>query len=291
MQTTRPEVTSQFAVRAMTIQDVPAGLRLCRASGWNQLEEDWRCFLELEGGSCWLAERNSTPCGTVAVLRYDTGFAWLAMMLVDPAQRGQGVGSFLMDAALAALEKLYVRLDATPAGAPLYGRYGFRTETELARMKGNVDVRRLPGSGGRVRPIAPGDLSAVLARDRKVFGADRGALLHAFYRVAPQFAWMKERGGELQGYCFGRPGYLYNSLGPVVADSVSSAGDVVSACLAPQSGRSFALDMPRGLTEWIAWLEWCGFTMERPFFRMCRQESIPWGSPECQFGIAGPEFG
>jgi len=32
--------TSDFVLRAMTAQDIAGGLRLCRASGWNQLEAD-----------------------------------------------------------------------------------------------------------------------------------------------------------------------------------------------------------------------------------------------------------
>src|ERR1700722_5600860 len=186
MQTARPEVTSRFLVRAMTLQDVPAGLRLCRASGWNQLADDWRRFLEIDGGSCWLAEKDSLTAGTIAVLRYVDSFAWLAMTLVDPEQRGQGLGSIMMDTALAALDGFCVRLDATPAGEPLYRRYGFSPEYELARMKVTVDAERFSKSKGRARPMEAGDIAAVLVRDREVFGADRSALLHSFYRSAPE---------------------------------------------------------------------------------------------------------
>ena len=36
-------------LRAMTMEDIPGGLRLCRAGGWNQLEEDWRLFIDSPG--------------------------------------------------------------------------------------------------------------------------------------------------------------------------------------------------------------------------------------------------
>jgi hypothetical protein len=32
----------------MTASDISAGLRLCRLSGWNQLECDWTLFFETE---------------------------------------------------------------------------------------------------------------------------------------------------------------------------------------------------------------------------------------------------
>ena len=41
---------SGLLYREMTISDIPAGLRLCRAARWNQLEPDWRVFLEARPG-------------------------------------------------------------------------------------------------------------------------------------------------------------------------------------------------------------------------------------------------
>ena len=40
--------TADFVLRAMTGEDIAGGLRLCRASGRNQLEEAWRLFVESE---------------------------------------------------------------------------------------------------------------------------------------------------------------------------------------------------------------------------------------------------
>jgi hypothetical protein len=57
---------SRVALRSMTPDDLPAGMRLCRASKWNQLEDDWRCFLELDGGGCRLAELDSNVIGLPA---------------------------------------------------------------------------------------------------------------------------------------------------------------------------------------------------------------------------------
>jgi len=78
-------------LRPMTAADIPAGLRLCRAARWNQLEEDWRLFLEPPSGA-WLVERAGAVIGTSAVARYDN-LAWVAMMLVDPVERRAGLGA------------------------------------------------------------------------------------------------------------------------------------------------------------------------------------------------------
>jgi len=283
----------------MTREDIAAGLRLCRLSQWNQMADDWRCFLEWAEGGGWLAVKDGRVVGTVAFLRYGHHFSWLSMMLVDPRLRLTGIGSRLLGAALDALkEESCVRLDATPAGEPLYRRYGFVPEYELTRARVTVAAERFRRSPDSVHPIGPGDLSEVFARDREVFGADRSELLASFYARAPEFAWTArgqagDRTGatSLLGYCFGRPGYRYEQIGPIVAESASVASDLVSHCLSGRDRRTVVVDASRLAPDWTQWLESVGFEMERPFLRMRRGENRYPGMPDRQFGIAGPEFG
>jgi GNAT superfamily N-acetyltransferase len=267
----------------MTPADIPAGLALCRASRWNQLAEDWQCFLESPHGRGWIAEQDGAAVGTVAILRYGPSFTWLSMMLVDPGARRAGIGTRLMETAMAALAgEPCVRLDATPAGEPLYRRFGFTAEYELVRAKSSAVGA---AAHNHAHPMQPADFDSILAYDRQVFGADRGALLHTFYQRAPEMAWTLPRAGTLAGYCFGRPGHLYRQVGPVVADDEAGARQLIDAC---RTREDLAIDVSRAAA---GWLEQAGFTIERPFLRMHRGEPVTRGIPSCQFAIAGPEFG
>ncbi|MGO9256060.1 MAG: GNAT family N-acetyltransferase [Bryobacteraceae bacterium] len=303
---------------AMRYSDIAAGLHLCRACQWNQVEDDWRCFLDFDGAACRLALRDDAVLGTVAFLRFGRSFSWIAMMLVDPQARRAGIASRLMEWALESLrEESSIRLDATPAGEPLYRRYGFREEYPLVRMKVAAAaeepsaalaafaafVPSLPSSR-LVRRMEPADLPQVFARDRAVFGADRSALLASFYRRAPELAWVARESKD--GYCFGRPGYLYSQLGPIVAEDAETAASLVSHCLSAQHlpmqhpptqhppgppAKPFAIDVPKHSPDWICWMESAGFAIERPFLRMCRGDHTGIGLPDRQFAIGGPEFG
>jgi GNAT superfamily N-acetyltransferase len=260
-------------VRPMSHADILEGLRLCRASNWNQLGDDWRFFLDLGGASLAIAD-DGAVVGSVAWLPFGD-FAWLSMMLVDPAVRRGGIGSRLMVAALTALKDQSVRLDATPAGEPMYRKFGFVDEYPLARAT---------AAGGRpsdnVRPMRPFDLPGIFARDRAVFGGDRSALLADLYRRAPDLAWV----GSTGAWCFGRPGFLFPQIGPIVAPDCYAAREVVDHCLAAHPGREFVVDVvqrPDGLD----------FPVLRPFLRMCLGESRTFGEPGQVFAIAGPEFG
>src|SRR5450432_3719660 len=163
----RNAATPGLAIRAMAAQDIRAGLRLCRASNWNQLEDDWRIFLNSAGSGGFLAAKEGRVVGTVAFLRYD-GFAWIAMMLVDPQERGAGIGARLMEEALSVLHDVdCIGLDATPMGEPLYRHFGFVNHYALVRMKAMietamVEAARLQAPSPGVRRLRREDLSDVL---------------------------------------------------------------------------------------------------------------------------------
>jgi GNAT superfamily N-acetyltransferase len=278
-------VTETIRLRRMDSADIAGGLRLCRASGWNQLEEDWRGVIDSPGGA-WLAEKDGRVVGTAALMRYDS-LAWVAMMLVDPGERRAGLGARLLEAALAAAEDAgCVGLDATPAGEPLYHKYGFETSYSLERLKAAVDGARFAGSPGVARPMTVGDIPAVCRMDREVFGADRGSLLASLFRRAPECAWIVEG----RGYCFGRPGFLYAQLGPVVANDPATARDLTASCLARMGGGVVVMDVPLFDKGWLAWLESSGFVEERPFARMFLRGHQHPGVPPRQYAICGPEF-
>jgi GNAT superfamily N-acetyltransferase len=283
----RPEI---LRLRAMTVEDIPAGLRLCRAAEWNQLDADWRVFLSLAGAGAFLVERGERVLGTVAFLRYGS-FGWIAMMLVDPEERRAGIGTQLMQAVMSELsDARCVALDATPLGEPLYRRFGLTAGYDLVRTKAKIDATRFRTASRRVRRMTGDDLADVLACDRKAFGADRGQLLSSLFDRAPECAWIVREGLSVDGYTFGRPGRLYSQLGPIVAGDRDIARELVAQCLAEFDGELFAIDAPRLDAEWLAWLRSAGFEEERPFVRMFRAGDTQPGVPELQYAIAGPEF-
>src|SRR5215472_4168769 len=162
----------EIRLRAMTAEDIPEGMHLSTTANWNQLTEDWRFFQVSPGSGAFVAEKDSRVVGSVAYVRYDR-LAWIAMMLVAPEERRAGIGAKLMSQALAGVrEAPCVGLDATPLGEPLYRRCGFVADHTLVRTKSTIAAHRFAAFTGGARPMNPGDLPAVFARDRDAFGAD-----------------------------------------------------------------------------------------------------------------------
>jgi GNAT superfamily N-acetyltransferase len=279
------------SLRVMTLDDVPAGLDLCRASGWNQTARDWERFLTASPEGAAVAVRDGRVVGTVATLPYQPDVTWISMVLVDPAERGRGLGTCLLERGLALVAPgMTPRLDATPAGEPVYRPLGFVGEFTLARWRLDEQPRPHRSQDG-VRPFDARDRDAVLALDAPAFGADRAAQLAWLACGAPEYAWVHERDRRLAGFLFGRHGHHCDQLGPLVAQDQASAAALVSTCLAAHPARAFYLDAPDVRSEWRAWLSGSGFTIERPFRRMRHGSPADAGNPDLVFAIAGPEFG
>jgi GNAT superfamily N-acetyltransferase len=279
------------ALRPMRATDIDVGLRLCRASGWNQVRRDWEQFLALSPDSGCVAEHDGHVVGTVTTVRYGTRFAWIGMVLVDPAVRGRGIGTRLLDGAMALLSDVpRLCLDATAAGHALYLSRGFTEETQIHRLQGVPTLLAHPSPGG-VRPMREQDLAAVCALDEPVFGADRVAMLRWMWHGAPEYAWVADAGGRLTGYAFGRHGHDFEHLGPVVAEDGETALRLASTCLSAHRGRPFVVDAPLGQRSWRQSLEALGFSHQRPLIRMARGSGDIPGDLSRQFAVLGPEFG
>jgi ribosomal protein S18 acetylase RimI-like enzyme len=286
---TEPDDGAPGLIRTMTLADVPAGLRLCRASGWNQVARDWEQFLHLNPSGARVIEKRGAVVGTVATLRYG-GFGWIAMVLVDPAERGRGLGTRLLDAGIELMgEGTCVRLDATPAGERIYRPRGFVPEYALSRMTRAADARPRPSESPAARRMTREDLPRVAAWDAEAFGADRRAMLEWLHAGAPEYAWIVAGGDRIAGYMLGRHGFAFEHFGPIVAGSPEIAIDLVSAALANNPGPRFGIDTTRHEPDWVRWLEQAGFQEQRPFLRMARNPGH-FGRPGRHFASIGPEF-
>lgn len=279
-------------LRQLTESDLDGCLALSAGVGWNQTAQDWRLFLRLGVG--WgLFEGGGDLVATACVLPYEDRFAWVSMVIVREDRRRRGLGGWLLRHALEHLGRrgLTPLLDATPAGRELYLRLGFRDVWEFSRMVGSAPSRpagpvRAPG----VRPMGEGDLGRAAAWDRRVFGADRGALLESLRARAPDAALVAEGPDGLRGYLLGRDGRTAHQLGPLVAADTDAALALLVAALNSLEAPVY-LDVPGARGDLRAALEDAGWALQRRFTRMVHGAGAAPGDPTDLYAIAGPELG
>ena len=129
------------------------------------------------------------------------------------------------------------------------------------------------------------DWVGILARDRQVFGGDRGFLLENFLG-RPGTAVI----GDDRNFVIMREGRRATQIGPLIAGFDAEARDLLEAALAAASGPVIldVLDAGAGLNPV---LEKHGFEAFRGFQRMVLDRPDLPGEPAALMVAAGPEFG
>jgi GNAT superfamily N-acetyltransferase len=276
-------------IQPLTPDDLAAAFALSSTAGWNQRMDDWRMLLTLAPRGTFAATVDARIVGTAIGINYGT-FGWIAMMLVDPAHRGQGVGARLLQAAMDAVpSNLPIRLDATPLGRPLYERFGFVEETTLTRVVAQSS-ERFPKQPQPARRGTVDELSEILRDDGAIFGADRRRVFEWSLSDAP-YARIVRRENRIVGYCFGRRGRLFDQVGPIVARDEEEARALMSSAIADLPSRPAVIDVYDSRAAFVAWLRSIGFAAERPLFRMSRGRMAKARSDYQEYAIFGPDFG
>jgi GNAT superfamily N-acetyltransferase len=271
----------------MTTADIPAGLRLCRQSGWNQTARDWELLLSLAPEGAIVAEVEGVVVGTVIAVPYRPAFDWIAMMLVVESMRGRGVGRILMQRALDICPGA-VRLDATDAGRRLYLTLGFEDEFTLTRWRtGSATTRLVPPA---VRPIRENDWDDIAALDCQAFGADRMAVLRGCWGNAGEYGWLVRASGQLAGFVLGRHGHLSEHIGPLVALSDETAAMLLDACLHEAHDRVVTIDVHDPKDTFRGALQDRAFEPHRHFTRMRRGVAQSLTASLSAYAATGPEL-
>jgi GNAT superfamily N-acetyltransferase len=272
--------TEELALVRLGAGDAAAGLVLSTEARWNQNEADWRFFLS-KGVVFGVRDDAGRLVATAALLPYTAGNAWISMVLVTESWRRRGIATKLVDACLSTAKEMRLTswLDATPAGATVYGPLGFAPTLELRRLR-----LANSGSSAAAPSLETCDPTALAARDVGAMGFSRHALLAEFAGRTGSRVVKKENAMALV-----RDGRTARHIGPLFAGNADEALALVQAIVRTERG-PLLLDALHGQTEFLDGLTSTGWNIERPFLRM-RFGDTAAQVLELPFAVAGPEFG
>lgn len=284
---------SDIILRKMEPTDLGALMNLKAAEGWNQTEADWLFLLNHNPELCYVACIGNEVVGSVTAINYDDTVAWIGMMLVRRDTRGRGISKRLLATVIEKLQTCQViKLDATPAGQPVYEKVGFAAEFELLRMTAdhlaNLLKETVPAG---LRQMQPKDLPEVVSLDASVMGTGRPELMRRLFQENPECSWTLRNTVGLVGAAMVRKGTRFNHIGPVQATSVTDAINLISNQVGQLKGEPVVLDVVASQRELVDSLLAAGFVRQRSLTRMFLGENVSIDHPDRNFAICGPEFG
>jgi len=249
---TEPLAGAPVRFRPLTAGDLPAAHELSVAVKWPHRREDWEFALNLGTGVG--AEDHGTLLGTALHWKFGADHASLGMVIVAPEQQGRGIGRDLMTRTMDALGERTTFLNATPAGQPLYEKFGFKAIGSIHQHQGTGGahppaVQLAPGE--RIRPLGardPGRLSALMNR---AAGYDRTQVLGALLNVAEGV--VLDRDGEPVGFALMRRFGRGHVIGPLVAPHIEGAQALISHLVGSNEGKFVRIDVDgnSGLSDWL----------------------------------------
>lgn len=233
--------------RPITAADIPAAHTLSARVGWSHRLEDWAMLQRLADG--FVCERAGQVVGS-SFACHQGDFSLIGLVIVDDAYQGLGIGRRLMELALATVAPRTALLNATPAGAPMYLKMGFR---EYARIEQWQGVATPLAAAGGTRDLRAADRSRLHALASAGSGLQRGAVLDEVLASALQGIGV-EHEGQVASFALLRPFGRGLSIGPVIARDEHEAWQLVCTLLSRVAGEFVRIDIAAGygLSERLA---------------------------------------
>ncbi len=288
---------TKIRIRQMQTTDMEVIMQIKNAENWNQTEEDWLFLINSNPETCLVAVFENQVIGTVTAVNYQNKVAWIGMMLVLKDFRGMRVSKLLLNTIIEKLKNcVSIKLDATPAGIPVYKKLGFVEEYEIGRMvsaglSNMVKDEQNADDDFNTSQILESDISNIVSMDEILFGVNRFNLFRFLLNNRKEICLQIKQENQLKGYVFGRNGSNYIQVGPVMTCSTLLAKKLLHGAFKKLKEQPLVVDVLLDKPELKYWLLSIGFTHQRSFTRMYLKSNNYTGKIENQFLISGPELG
>ena len=292
MASSDPALDTETLLRPEDFGDADA---LVREAGWNQVDADWRIFLDL-GKVFAVRATGGRVIATAAVLPFD-GFGWISMVLVAGEFRRRGLASRLMRRCIDELiagGRVPV-LDATPDGRQVYRALGFEDTWSFHRFtlreRGPAPAAGSAASRDRHRADRRRRLAASLRTTTRRRSAPTAARC---WRVCadgcrPANSWRCATAAS-RAFCWDATAGPARSSGRWSPTTMRLRSALLARALAAVAGPLY-VDVADAHPAIRAWLEARGFTTQRPLTRMVYRRRTGFDDPARTYAVVGPEFG
>jgi GNAT superfamily N-acetyltransferase len=266
-------------IRTLTLLEIQTLLDWAAAEGWNPGLADAAAFQAADSNGFFGAFVDGAMVAGISAVAYDARFGFIGLYICHPDWRGQGHGRAVWDAGIAYLGTRTIGLDGVPEQQANYAAMGFVPAYQTIRMSGTLPARQ----ADEQVPLAA-NLDDIRDLDRRCFPAPRDAFLE-HWLAGPNRGVLKRTDGRVSAYAVLRPCREGRKIGPLFADGVSAAIDLLMS----QSGR-IHIDVPAAQPAWLEVLSGLGFSAGFSTQRMYRG---PFPSIEQSqvFGISSLELG
>ncbi|UVK40832.1 GNAT family N-acetyltransferase [Mesorhizobium sp. AR10] len=273
-------------IRTLAPEDVEALVDWAAAEGWNPGLDDAAVFRAADPEGFIGAFVDGEMVAGISAVIYGADFGFIGLYICRPDRRGQGHGKAVWHAGMARLGNRTIGLDGVAEQRDNYQRMGFVPAYDTVRYSGPVGTLASPGD---IQPVAPERIADILAYDRICFPAPRQSFLEEWLQP-PRIALAIVKSGTVSGYGVARPCRDGFKIGPLFADDMEIALQLLTGLASVHAGKTLHIDVPATNGDFTARLEAAGLSPSFTTTRMYRG-GVPENIPARVFGVTTLELG
>jgi hypothetical protein len=257
------------------------------AEGWNPGLEDAAMFQAADQEGFIGAFVGDDMVAAISAVAYGQDFGFIGLYICRPDMRGKGYGKAVWTAGMDRLAGRTIGLDGVQEQQANYRSKRFMPVYETIRYSGRP--ASLPAAAERPRIVTAQPVPDIIAYDALCFPAPRRSFLQRWL-LPPHHAVAAITSRGTAGYAVARACRSGFKIGPLFADNVQTAlellGELAGAC----EGGELNIDVPTTQVDFIAALEAAGFSPTFSTTRMYRG-SPPKLDAKRVFGVTTLELG
>ncbi len=249
--------------------DFKFAAELANTMDWNMTPEDFELNSTLEPDGCLVLYDGTQRLGVATCISYGK-MGWFGNLIIDPANRKKGAGSFLVRHAIEYLHNKGVEsigLYAYPHLAGFYGKIGFAPDVEFSVLHTSL-LRSV--SNQRLTKITEKNLPKVVAFDADCFGGNRERVLKSIVSVKGNIGYCISNKADVEGYVAAKVYEGIAEVGPLAClpDHPEIALNLLKTALSNLAGSNVYLYLPRNQKILQDYLRSVGFQEQFHLTRM-----------------------
>ncbi len=279
---------TKLTIRTMQADEVAIAIDWARQEGWNPGINDAALFYQADPCGFFAGEVDGELVAVGSAVAYDNNFAFCGLYIVAPQHRGKGYGMELTKHRLEYCDNRNIGIDGVLENVEIYQRIGYVPFYQNKRYQ--FTAKSAPFDTNAISKIEESHIAQILTYDQQCFPAPRENFLKAWLMQKNGKSLIFSENGEIQGYGVRRECLEGYKIGPLFANNIEIATQLLNAFQEDIAGESVLLDVPENNQSAIHLAE--SFSME-VIFATARmyQKGLPNICENKIFGITTFELG
>jgi len=272
----------------MRQDEVAIAVEWAKQEGWNPGINDAELFYQADPNGFFVGEVEGELVAVGSAVVYDNSFAFCGLYIVAPKHRGKGYGLELTKHRLNYCANRNIGIDGVLENVEIYQRIGYLPYYQNKRYQFTASATVYDSTS--ISSITAGDMPELLTYDRQCFPAPRDNFIKAWITQENGKSVLFKSNGKIKGFAVRRQCSEGYKIGPLFADNIDIAKQLLTALQKDISGESVLLDVPENNKDAVHLAKSLGMTVVFATARMY-QKGLPDICSEKIFGITTFELG